>query len=132
MNYYIDLFSPETAKAFTGSDQTVSGFRLSKKTYILNKNIGPGDKFICYCTRIQRFIGVFEILSKPYESSDPIFQEKDDPFTLRFNIKVIVWLPLDFGIPIHEEIIWNNLSFTRDLPKGSLNWTYRVFSSPTL
>lgn len=131
MNYYIDLFSPETANAFTASDQTVSGFSLSKKTYILNKNIGPGDKFICYCTRIQRFIGVFEILSKPFEDSVPIFQE-DDPFTLRFKVRVIVWLPLDIGIPIHEDIIWNKLSFTKDLPKGSLKWTYRVFSSPTL
>jgi hypothetical protein len=27
MNYYINLFSPETHKTFTESDQTVSGFR---------------------------------------------------------------------------------------------------------
>jgi len=132
MNYYIDLFSPETAQAFSKSDRSVSGFRISRKTYVENQNIGIGDKFICYCTRIQRFIGVLEIKSKPFIDDKPIFTENEDPFTLRFKVAPIVWLPLEKSIPIHNDNIWNNLSFTKELSKNSTKWTYMVFSSPRL
>ena len=131
MNYYIDLFSPETAKAFEKSDRNISGFRISRKTYVLNQKIGPGDRFICYCTKVQRLIGVLEVLSDPFEDNSAIFSE-NDPFTLRFNVKVLVWLPLNKAIPIHDPGIWKNLSFTKDLPLNSQKWTYMVFSRPRL
>lgn len=130
MNYFIDLFSPETSKAFSKSDRAISGFRLSRKTYIENQKIGEGDKFICYCTKIQRFIGVLEITSNPFVENTPIFSDTEDPFILRFKVKPIVWLPLEKGIPVHEDIIWNNLSFTKGLQKDSNRWTFMVFSSP--
>ena len=132
MNYYIDLFSPETATAFSKSTRNISGFRISRKTYVENQKIGPGDKFICYCTRIQRFVGIIEVLSPYFIDSKPIFAEADDPFVLRFNVKSIIWLPLEKSIPIHENIIWDNLSFTKNLLKDSNQWTYMVFSSPRL
>lgn len=132
MRYFINLFSPNTATSFSESEQTVSGFRISRKTYIENQKIGTGDRFICYCTKIQRFIGVLEIESKPFIDNAPIYSKEDDPFIFRFKVKVIVWLPLEKGIPIHNDDIWNNLSFTKDLPKYSTNWTYMVFSSPRL
>jgi hypothetical protein len=130
MNYFIDLFSPETARAFSVSPKDISGFRISRKTYIENQNIGPGDLFICYCTRIQRFIGVLEVSSKYFIDSTPIFTTDEDPFTLRFKVKTKVWLPLEKGIPIHDQSIWDNLSFTKNLHKESNKWTYMVFSSP--
>jgi hypothetical protein len=37
MNYYIDLFSPETAMAFERSFKDISGFRISRKTYVDNQ-----------------------------------------------------------------------------------------------
>ena len=40
MNYYIDLFSPKTAKAFGESDMLISGFRPSQETYVKNKKRG--------------------------------------------------------------------------------------------
>jgi len=132
MNYYIDLFSPETAKAFTNSNQEVSGYRISRKTYVENKKIGIGDKFICYCTRIQRFIGLLEVKSNYFIDNKPIFAANDDPFILRFKVKAAVWLPLEKSIPIHNDFIWNNLSFTKNLGKKSNQWTYMVFSSPRL
>ncbi|HNC33770.1 MAG TPA: hypothetical protein PLZ26_06605 [Bacteroidia bacterium] len=130
MNYFIDLFSPETAKAFANSKKDISGFRISRKTYIDNQKIGKGDRFICYCTKIQRFIGVLEIESKPFVDSTPIFTETEDPFVLRFTVKALIWLPLEKGIPIHDDLMWSNLSFTKDLAKDSNRWTYMVFSSP--
>lgn len=132
MNYYIDLFSPETAKAFEKSKGDVSGFRISRKTYVENQKIGPGDRFICYVTRVQRFVGILEIKSKPHIDDTPIFTQENDPFVLRFEVKPLVWLSLEKAIPIHEDVIWNNLSFTKNLNKDSNKWTYMVFSSPRL
>ena len=90
MNYYIDLFSPETANAFSNSSRDISGFRISRKSYVENQQIGPGDKFICYCTRIQRFVVVLEVASKYFEDNTPIFTEEDDPFVFRFKVKPVV------------------------------------------
>jgi len=130
MNYYIDLFSPETAKAFESSNKDISGFRISRKTYVNNMNIGPGDRFICYVTKLQRLVGVLEIKSKPFQDDKPIFMKDNDPFVLRFNVQPIVWLPLEKAIPLHEDFIWNTLSFTKGLAKTDNSWTWRVFGSP--
>lgn len=132
MRYFIDLFSPETAKAFALSQKDVSGYRISRKTYVENQKIGPGDKFICYVTKIQRFIGVLEVQSPPYEDASPIFAKENDPFTYRFKVKPLVWLPFEKSIPIHDAAIWGALSFTKNLDKNSNQWTYMVFSSPRL
>lgn len=136
MNYYIDIFSPETAKTFEDSSMDVNGFRISQQTYVENKKIGPGDRFICYSTRIMRFIGVLEIISEYFVDETPIFTKEDDPFILRFKTKIIVWLPLEKSIPIYHDAVWNNLSFTKNLdrsnPKEKNNWTYMVFASPRI
>lgn len=131
MKYFVNLFSPSTAEAFTNSGREVSGFRISRKSYVRNQDIKKGDIFICYCTKIQRFIGVFEIVKGPYEDHSPIFTNEGDPFILRFKVKALVWLPLEQGIPIHDDEVWQNLSFTKDIGKDSTKWTYKVFSSPT-
>jgi hypothetical protein len=132
MNYFVDLFSPETAAAYEKSDKAISGFRVTQKTYVENKKIGPGDKFICYVTRLQRFIGILEVEETYFIDDKPIFANENDPFTLRFKVKPLVWLPLEKTIPIREDFIWNKLSFTKNLPKDSNNWTYVVFASPRL
>ena len=132
MNYFIDLFSPETADAFTKSAQDISGFRISRKTYIENQKLGPGDRFVCYITRLQRFIGILEVKEKYFVDEKPIFTSENDPFVLRFKVVPIVWLPLEKAIPVREEFVWNKLSFTKHLAKDSNRWTYMVFSSPRL
>lgn len=66
MNYFIDLFSSETAKLFQQPGKDISGFRISKKTYIENQKIGPVDRFICYVMRLQRFVDVLEVKRKSF------------------------------------------------------------------
>lgn len=132
MKYFVDLFSPETAEAFEKSKHNITGFRISQQTLAKNQKMGPGDKFVCYVTRIQRFVGILEVLSEPFIDSTPLFAESDDPFILRFKVKSIVWLPLEKAIPIRADNVWNSLSFTKDLPKESNKWTFRVFASPRL
>ena len=43
MKYYINLFSPNTATAFTNSNRDVTGFRISRKSYVKNQGIKAGD-----------------------------------------------------------------------------------------
>ena len=130
MNHYVSLFSPDTARAFSRSGRNVTGFRIARRAYIEKKKVSVGDKLICYCTGIQRFIGLFRIASDPFVDDEPLFVEQDDPFVLRFRVEPEVWLPLEQGIPIHAEEIWSGLSFTKNLPLDSNEWTYMLFSSP--
>lgn len=121
MNYYTDLFSPDTYQAFANSDRTISGFRKRQKSFVERLKIG--DNLICYVTKISRWVGVLEVTSKWFEDSKPIFVERDDPFVLRIKVNAIVWLPLDKSIPIHEDFVWDKLSYTKGLEKNSTKWT---------
>ena len=127
MKYYTNLFSPETYNAFSKSDQTISGFRKHQKNTVANLKVG--DKLICYVTRISRWIGILEVTEKYFEDDTPIFFTEKDPFIMRVKVKPVVWLSLDKAIPIHEDFIWNSLSFTKTLPKRSTQWTGMVRNS---
>ena len=41
--------------------------------------------------------------------------DENDSYPIKFKIRELAWLPLEQGISIHENTVWNNLSFTRDL-----------------
>jgi len=125
MAYYIDLFSPETYEAFMKSDQTVSGFRERQKG--VAQNIKPGDKLVCYITRLSRWAAILEVTSDYFIDEKPIFTQENDPFIVRFKVKPIVLLPLDKTIPIEEDSMWKNLSFTKG-PKV-MGWTAMVRGS---
>jgi predicted RNA-binding protein len=111
MNYYLNLFSPETYEAFSRSDRRVSGFRFRQKKAA--DRISPGDRFICYMTKLSRWIGVLEVVEGPYEDGTPIFYEEDDPFVVRFRVREVVWLPRDKTVPIYEDVVWDRLTFPR-------------------
>jgi hypothetical protein len=127
MAYFIDLFSPETYEALKRSSRDVSGFRLRQKT--VAARINPGDVFVCYMTRLSRWFGVLEVIDGPYIDSKPIFTPADDPFVVRFRVRTLVLLDPERSIPIHDDEIWQGLSFTRNLEPGSLSWTGKVRSS---
>ena len=128
MAYYINLFSPRTHQFFSDSARNVSGFRERQKSILAS--IKPGDKLICYVTKLSRWIGVFEVKDKYFIDDTPVFLESNDPYIVRFHITPIVWLDkLENGLPIGNPAIWNNLSFTKDLPKKSLSWTSMVRGS---
>ncbi len=127
MTYYIDLFSPETYEAFTRSTQSLSGFRLRHKG--IAERIKAGDVFACYVTRVSRWCGLLEIIEGPFIDNSPIFVPENDPFVVRFKVRPKVWLPIDQSLPIHDDKIWNGLSFTRALEPGSIAWTGKVRGS---
>jgi hypothetical protein len=111
MAYYIDLFSPETHEAFTRSGRDISGFRLRHKG--MADRIKPGDVFVCYLTRLSRWFGLLEVIDGPFIDDTPIFVPDNDPFVVRFRVRPSVWLEIEKAMPIHDDAIWNGLSFTR-------------------
>jgi predicted RNA-binding protein len=127
MAYYIDLFSPETYQAFTDSDRSTSGFRTRHEG--LAKRIVPGDTLVCYVTKLSRWVGLLTVDQGPYKDDTPIFVSESDPFVVRFKVTPTVWLDLDKAVPIHDEEMWNGLSFTRVLPPNSIAWTGKVRGS---
>jgi len=127
MAYYIDLFSPETYEAFKRSPRDVSGFRIRHKG--MAGRINPGDVLVCYMTRVSRWFGALEVVRGPFIDDSPIFVPENDPFVVRFQVRPIVWLDVDKAIPIHDENIWNGLSFTQGLEHSSTAWTGKVRGS---
>lgn len=127
MNYFIDLFSPETYERFSASDRSISGFRIKQRNQA--NRVKPGDKFICYMTKLSRWIGVLEVLEENFIDHTPIFSSDSDPFIVRFRVKPLCWLQKEYAIPIHDMRVWKKLSFTRDLEERSNAWNYKVRAS---
>lgn len=127
MAYYLNLFSPATYEAFARSDRTISGFRLRQRN--VAQRVKSGDKFVCYMTRLSRWIGLLEVLEGPLIDQTPIFYPEDDPFVVRFRVRELVWLPVEKAIPIHEDQVWQCLSFTRGQSKTSSTWTGKLRGS---
>ncbi len=73
MAYYLNLFSPETHRAFSESNRDISGFRLRQLK--VAKKVKIGDKLICYITNISRWTGILEVTNSYFEDSTPIFYE---------------------------------------------------------
>ena len=130
MAYYTNLFSPETYEAFTQSDQSISGFKPRLKNAA--SKIRPGDKLVCYVTKISCWVGILEVTSEYFESDTPIFYSEDDPFVIRFRVKPLVWLPKENAVPIHDNHIWETLSFTQNYDKNSTHWTGKIRNSLNL
>lgn len=91
--------------------------------------VKPGDTFVCYLTRLSRWFGLLEVIDGPFINDKPIFLPEADPFVVRFHVRPVAWLDIDKALPIHDDAIWNGLSFTQDLEKGSIGWTGKVRGS---
>ena len=127
MAYYIDLFSPETYHSFTQSDQSISGFRERQRS--VAARVKPGDKLVCYVTKLSRWVGVLAVTSEYFIDDSSIFTEFNDPFVVRFRVEVCTWLALENAVPVTHELSWTHLSFTKALLPGSTAWTGMVRGS---
>ena len=127
MRYFTNLFSPETYEAFTRSDRTITGFRQTQRRQA--QRLGPGDLFLCYVTRLSRWAGLIEVKSQMFEDETPVFLPENDPFSVRFQVKPLIWLSLERSVPIRDDELWNKLSFTREHCKSSSTWTGQLRAS---
>jgi EVE domain len=119
MDYYLDLFTPETWEAFKAHGAKVSGFRERQRKTA--DRIKPGDKFVCYLVRLSRWCGILEVTSKVFIDNDPIFTNPD-PFIVRFEVRPIVVLDIEKSIPILDEAVWSKLSMTKSIERGRQSW----------
>lgn len=124
MAYYVNLFSPDTYEAFSESNRNISGFRKSHRKAA--RRIETGDKFICHMTKLSRWIGVLAVESRCFEGDTPIFYPEEDPFVIRFQVEPLAWLAKEQAIPVHEDRVWNQLSFTREHERGTSSWTGEI------
>ncbi len=127
VSYFLSLFSPETHAKYSASDRQVSGFRLRHRKAA--DKIGSGDVLVCYLTRLSRWVGLLDVVSESFESASPIYSDIDDPFVVRFRVEPSVWLAPQYGIPIHDDAVWNRLSFTREHARDGTKWTGAIRSS---
>lgn len=127
MAYFIDLYSPETYEILSKSNQNISGFRLRQEGAA--SRIKVGDRLICYMVKLSRWFGILEVTSTYFKDNSPLFYNSNDPYVIRFTVKPIVWLPKEKSIPIHDDRVWNKLSFTRNVDKKSSAWTGKIRNS---
>src|SRR3974390_847883 len=100
MNYFLDIYSPETHAAFTASDRSLAGFRVRQRNAA--SRVQQGDLLVCYLTRLSRWVGLLKVVGDPFEDATPRFTEIEDPYVVRFKVVPVVWLPPEQGIPIHD------------------------------
>jgi hypothetical protein len=124
MTFFTNLFSPDTYETFSRSNRDVSGF--SKHQLAWARRVNRGDRFICYMTKLSRWVGVLEVLSECYPDDTPLFYPEGDPYVIRFKVRPVVWLQKDQTIPIREKHIWDRLSFTQGVAQNSPAWTGKV------
>ncbi len=105
----------------------MAGFR--RRHLGIGNRVKSGDRLLCYMMRLSRWFGVLDVLEGPYVDESPIFAAEADPFVVRFRVKPTVWLSLEKGVPIHEDRLWNALSFTRGQSKSSTTWTGKLRGS---
>ncbi|MBN2502903.1 MAG: EVE domain-containing protein [Anaerolineales bacterium] len=129
MAYYLDIFSPETYEAYSKSKKDVTGFRI--RQHKKAQQIHPGDKFVCYMTKLSHWVGILEVVSECFVDETPRFYSDDDPFIVRFKVKPNVWLDKEKTIPIKEDHVWNKLSFTKDHEQSGSTWTGKLRGSLT-
>ena len=127
MAYFLDLFTPDTWSAFREHGAQISGFR-ERQLKSAQGRINVGDTFLCYLVRLSRWCGALQITSDAFLDNEPIFQDPD-PFVVRFKVEPIVLLEPKYSLPIIDESIWNVLSETKDIEKGSQGWAMKFRGS---
>jgi hypothetical protein len=97
MNYWLDLFTGETWQEFQQAGCKVSGFRARQHKY--TQKIKTGDVFVCYLTGVMRWVGALEVIGPSVDQSK--IWASDD-FPVRFDVKPLIILPPEHGIPMDD------------------------------
>ncbi len=123
MNYWLDLFTAKTWQEFLDSGAEISGFRESRWTTV--QKIAKGDFLLCYLTGISRFVGVLEVVSKPFRDTKKIWSDED--FPCRIKVRPVATLTPETSVPVRS--LLGKLSF---LPFESWGpaWTGHFRGSP--
>jgi hypothetical protein len=119
VQYWLDLFTPETWAEAAAIGFSVTGFRQTRWPIV--QRVRPGDTFVCYLTRVSRFSGLLEATSGGFEDTTPIW--KSDPFPARVKTRPIIALNPEAAVPFDG--IANRLS-------SATSWRGYIRGSPML
>jgi hypothetical protein len=97
MTYWLDLFTGTTWDEFRRSGSKISGFRDRMRKAAAK--VQPGDVFLCYHTGVMRWVGALEVVSR---SDDKTEIWGDEPFPIRFEVKPLILLDPEHGVPMAE------------------------------
>jgi hypothetical protein len=124
VNYWLDLFTGTTWQEFRKAGATVSGFSARRRSVALR--LHKGDVLVCYLTGVMRWVGALEVGDR---STDTKRIWKDQEFPVRFDVKPLVMLEPEHGVPM-EELKGRVSFFATDKDRGK----YRGFvrGSPNL
>jgi len=128
MNYWLDLFTGTTWKEFRDAGARVSGFSAKRRS--VAQRVEKGDLLLCYLTGVMRWVGVLEVGEV---STDTTRIWKDQEFPIRFNVKPLMLLEPEHGVPM--EHLEGRVSFfanSRDKGKfrGFVRGSPNLFKNP--
>ena len=124
MQYWLNLFTGTTWAEFKAAGAKTSGFR--EHNWKRASSIKPGDVFLCYLVGVKRWVGLLEVTSERFRDDSPIYRE--EIFPVRFNVKPLVMLSPEHGVPM-DEFRGKVSFFDTGIKAGA--WSGAVRSSPT-
>ncbi len=93
--HYLGLFTIESWREFKVHGGRVMGFTEKKK--LMAGRLKPGDKILCYVSKVSTFVGVMEVTGPAYLDTAKIWS--DGIFPVRLPVKIVEELPLSHAIP---------------------------------
>ena len=124
VNYWLDLFTGTTWQEFREAGASVSGF--SAKRQSVAQRLQKGDVLLCYLTGVMRWVGALEVGDR---STDTKRIWKDQEFPVRFNVKPLIMLEPEHGVPM-EQLKGRVNFFATDKDRGKFRGFVR--GSPNL
>jgi hypothetical protein len=128
MNYWLDLFTGTTWNEFQKSGSTISGFR--KRMRNTAAKVQPGDILVCYLTGVMRWVGALEVV-RATDDQAKIWGDED--FPIRFEVKPLIQLNPEHGIPMAElegKVVFYTGPKDRGKFKAFVRSSPNVFTNP--
>lgn len=117
------VFNGTTWQEFIDAGAKVAGFREIRWKYI--QTIEPKDYLLCYLAGVSRFIGILEVLGRPYKSKSRIW--KEGVFPCRIDVRVVTALTPETAVPVIS--LRRKLSIFKNL-RTPTGWSVRFRTSP--
>jgi hypothetical protein len=120
---FLGVFTVESWREFLRHGGQVMGFN-AKKAGIASRLL-PGDRILCYLSKVSAFAGWMEVTGPSYVDTKPLWS--DGLYPIRLPVKVVEELALSNSVPIKS--LRQELSFMRGHSEGG-GWSIYVRSSP--
>jgi hypothetical protein len=120
---FLGVFTVESWREFLRHGGQVMGFN-AKKAGIASRLL-PGDRILCYLSKVSAFAGWMEVTGSSYVDTEPLWS--DGLYPIRLPVRVVEELALSNSVPIKS--LRQELSFMRGRGEGG-GWSIYVRSSP--